>query len=227
VTSLQGLSYGDQPGGTSAAEARAAIAQPAPGLALAQGLQGAAFGTGLPADADALAALAGNPNAGAVFAPGVSGDVLGLAVLGAGLAGDADPLLITFTSLVGFQLDLDQLALTQHLVVALLDPEFDGTGFDLLQLSIQREGIDVFTASFTSAGEALTLLDDRVVDLGDIAAGVSGELELSVRLVLTSDDPGAGFRTNLIIGNVPEPATALLLGAGLCALARLGRRGRR
>ena len=204
------------PAGASTVESRAAVGEPTPSLALAAGLQSAAFGTGLPSNADALAALAGNTDVDIVLDPA---HALGLVVLGGGVASDADATSITFDSSVAFQLDLSQLSATGQLVVGLLDPELDGAGFDSLQFQILREGVAAVSETFLDVASALAYFDDQVLDLGGIADGVSGDLDLSFLLSLTSDDPGAAFRTNLIFGNVPEPATALLLGAALAALA--------
>ncbi len=53
ITLLEGSTNGTPAGGTSAVESRTSVGDPAPGLALAAGLQGVAFGTGLPSTADA------------------------------------------------------------------------------------------------------------------------------------------------------------------------------
>jgi len=145
--------------------------------------------------------------------------MLGLVVLGGGLAGDADPLSMTTYSSVSFQLDLAQLSFTGQLVVGLLDPAFDGAGFDSLEFQILREGISAVSASFLSVASALAYFDDQVLDLGGIADGVSGSLDLTFLWTLTSDDPGAGFRANLIFANAPEPWLGVLLGVAALALA--------
>jgi hypothetical protein len=179
-------------------------------------LQGAAFGTGLPSPVDAQAALAGNANATAALA---ASHALGLVVLGGGVASDANATSITFDSSVAFHLDLSQLSSSGSLVVGFLDPQLDGAGFDSLRFQILREGIAVVNETFGDTASALAYFDDQVLDLGDIASGVSGDLDLEFLLSLTSDDPGAAFRTDLIFGSVPEPAAALLLGAALAAFA--------
>jgi hypothetical protein len=207
--------------GTSAVESRAAVGSPAPGFGLAAGLQGVAFGTGLPSAADALAALVGNANVDIVLDPE---DALGLVVLGAGVAGDGDASATTFESTVAFQLDLAQVSSTGSLLVGLLDPQLDGAGFDSLAFQILREGVAVVSEAFLDTAAALAYFDDGVLDLGPIGAGVLGDLDLSFLLSVTSDDPGAAFRTSLIFGTVPEPRTALLLV--LAVILALGARGR-
>jgi hypothetical protein len=204
-------------GGSVAAEAGAVVSGPAHDLASVDHLQGAAFATGLPSTADALAALAGRANSAAAMLG--SGHALGLVALGGGVASDADATSITFESSVAFQLDLSQLSSSGSLVVGLLDPEVVGAGFDSLQFQILREGIAAVNETFLDVASALAYFDDHVLDLGAIADGVSGDLDLDFLLSLTSDDPGAAFRADLIFANVPEPELAWLLGGGLAALA--------
>jgi len=109
--------------------------------------------------------------------------------------------------------------------VGLLDAQADGAGFDALAFAITREGIPVVSETFLDVASALAYFDDRVPNLGDLAAGVTGNLDLALSLSLTSDDPGAAFRTRLLLAHVPEPGSSWLLGAGLAGLATLRRRG--
>jgi hypothetical protein len=158
VTALEARSGGSPNHGSSALESRAAVGGPAPGLALGAGLQGVAFGTGLPSGADALAALVGNADVDLVLD---AAGALALVALGGGVA--------------------------------------------------------VVSETFLDTTAALAYFDDHVLDLGGIAGGVSGDLDLAFLLSFTSDDPGAAFRTSLIFG-VPEPSGMLLLALGGLAL---------
>jgi hypothetical protein len=227
ITSLQARSAGSTPSaGPAAVETQAGVGTPAPSLFAAAGLQGAAFATGLPSQSDTQAALAGNADVAAAL--GAPSNALGLVVLGGGVDGDAGPTSITFTSEAAFSFDVSQLALTQSLFVGLLDSEDDGAGFDSLAFTILREGVVIAGEVFASLPAALAYFDDHVLNVGDLTTGVTGTLDLILRLSVTSDDPGAAFRTNLIVGAtpIPEPATALLLVAGLGTLALRSRRRR-
>ena len=71
----------------------------------------------------------------------------------------------------------------------------------------------------------IAILRDQVLVIGDVVAGVVGDLDLTFRFDLTGSEPGSAFATNFVFGVVPEPNTALLLAFGLLLLAARRRHG--
>jgi hypothetical protein len=202
-------------------ETRALINSRDLSLAEADGRAGAAFAAA--GSVDITTPMAGNPNAQAAFSETQG---IAVAVLGAGAVDEADPTSITFTSSVSYSFDLARLPLHSDavLVMALLDTIVGGSGFDLLELEILREGTAIVDETFTDLSDALAYFDDHVFALGDIRAGVTGTLDLDILLRVTTDDPGSRFAANVIFGHVPEPSTALLFSGGLLAVAARRRR---
>jgi hypothetical protein len=70
------------------------------------------------------------------------------------------------------------------------------------------------------AASALAYFDDRVLDVGDFAQWLTFDLEL------TSNDPGARFTTQLVLGGVPEPEPLSLVAIGLALLSARSRAAR-
>ena len=215
---------------TSVAESRTAVSEQAPDSDLAMGLHSAAFATALPSDADILEALAGNPNVEQNFDVGGTSDVLGLVVLGGAYSDNGSGILQTYTSNVNFQFNMTPLlGNSQDWLVGLLDPTALGVGFDTLNFQIALEGSTVIDEMFTDLGGAAAYFDDRTLNLGSWADGISDDniLDVAIEFSLTTDDLGSGFSSDLIFGNstvIPLPPSVWLFGSGLLGLIVISRR---
>jgi len=211
--------------GTSVAESRTAVSEPVPDSALVTGLQSAAFATALPSVADVQAALAGNPNVDLNFDVGGTSDTLGLVVLGGAYSDNGSGSSQTYTSRAGFVLDMTPLlGNSQDLLVGLLDPTALGLGFDTLNFQIEMGDTIVTDEVFTNLNDALAYFDDQTLNLGDWIVGLNPDnlvLDIAFMLSLTTDDLGAGFYADFILGNstaIPIPPAVWLFGSGLLGL---------
>ncbi|MGB8170927.1 MAG: PEP-CTERM sorting domain-containing protein, partial [Chthoniobacteraceae bacterium] len=210
-----------QAGSTVNAESRAIYGQAAPTLAMASGLEAAAFLTGAPLGSDVATAVAGNPNGTAVNAP------LALGVLAGGYADDGIGTAKTHTATLNFSIDLTQVNPTMPLRFGFLDPTGTGLGFDNLRLRIFKEFS--LTASldqvFTTLASAISFFNDNVVDLGAANSGVTGTLDLKMVMDYTSHTVGDSFGVDFLVA-IPEPGTGamMVLGAGMLAGLRRFRR---
>ena len=213
------------------AEARATVGQAAPSAPSEPHVL-AAFGTGLPSDADVDAALADNLNVHANFDVGGSSTVLGLGLMG----GQDDALYAETTGPFVHTLEMavDMTTLkdgSQDLLVGLLDPVAVGEGFDSLVFQIYQEGDLVVDESFTDVAAALAFFDDTTLNLGDWTEGLSADnvLDLAFVLELDVDAADSGFLTDFMFGNsilesgppVPIPAAFWLFGSAVLGLGVL------
>ena len=198
---------------TSHSQSWASVGHTAPSIPA--GLQSMAAVVGLPIITDSLAALTGNPNAHHDLnisgeGTGASSDVLAMVALGSveGSAGLSQ----TFVAITSMSIDLSQLSSQQDLYISLLDPTSIGSGFDSLRFRVTHEGSSLIDLTFTDAASALSYFNDRSLDEGVIGAGVTGTLDLSLELDLTTHTAGSGFATDMLLSNatnaagpVPEP----------------------
>lgn len=100
-----------------------------------------------------------------------------------------------------------------------VNPQATAGGFDLLTFSIVREGQTELTRSFTDFAFAQSFFDDQVVTLSPTAAGISADriLDLSFNLSVSSDTPGEGFNSSLVVlSQVPELSAIALLASAVC-----------
>jgi len=222
---------------TVTAEARTAVSQPAPDPASAVGLQSASFVTAMPEAVDVRAALSGNTAVAGDFDMGGTSDLLGLVTLGGAYPGDGSGLSQMYISNAYFQLDMTSLlGSSQDLIVGLLDPTVIGSGFDTLTFQILKQNAFLLNETFTLLDDALNYFNDQSLNFGDWTTGLgSGDtMQLEFIMYLTSDDPGAGFYSDLIFGNftpgsgvVPEPSAIWLFGSGLLGLIGVAKHKRR
>jgi hypothetical protein len=209
TTSLQSQSSAPTSGDTQAF-ARAGVGNPAFDAGDVAGIESVAYGVGSPAPADIADFFAGNPNSQPHFnlagdsIAGATSEVLGLVTLGGAYASGATGSRI-YTSSATFAIDLSLLSNPrQDLLVALLDTNVLGVGFDSLTFQIQREGVapPIVNQTFNTVAAANAFLSDNVINLGSNGVGnVSGDLNLVFSLSLTTNDPGAGFSFDLLFGN--------------------------
>jgi len=139
------------------------------------------------------------------------------------------------TSTVDFDVDVDLLANPQSILLGFLDPVT--TGFDLLRFRANVEGgaaeIDL-TWTRVQMLDAIAYFNDHVVVLGDwTGAGTGNILDMQFIFDVTSDDAGANFNTDFLVGNgtitplvIPEPSTYVLFAFGLVGLGLITRRRR-
>ncbi len=205
-----------QAGSTVNAESRAIYGQSAPDLAMASGLEAAAFLTGAPLSGDVMTAVAGNPNGTAVNSP------LALGVLAGGYAADGSGASKTHSATLTFAIDLTQVIPTMPLRFGFLDPVATGIGFDTLRLQIFKESISIFDQSFTSLATATSFFNDNVLNFGAANAGVSGNLDLGMTMTYTSHTIGDSFALDFLVA-VPEPGSLLLSALGGAFLLGLRR----
>jgi hypothetical protein len=197
-------------------EARASV-----GLAEAldlTGLEGAAFGAGMPLSQDIQAALAGNPNAIDALA-GTTALALGLLGGGSSPSGGGDS---NAYGLMTASIDLSQVSVLGSLKIAFLDPVATGDVSNV-SLSIVREGVLAYSQQFSSTQSILAFFDDGVLDLGNPLIGLSGDLDLQIQLQVFAA-PGQSFFTDFVVAVVPEPGVVALLAAPALGLALRRRR---
>ncbi len=152
---------------TSNAEASSSIGQAVTDRAQADGMQSVAFGTLLPSQADADAALVGNVNAEVAMA---GYDALALGLLGGAYSANGSEtgrvLYSRYSSWLDFNIDMTDMSNT-NLMVGLLDPLVSGTyGFDSLRFRMNIEGAWVTDITFSSLGTAISYFDDTVEVMG-------------------------------------------------------------
>jgi hypothetical protein len=206
------------------------VSQLAPTNAEAQLKEAVAFATGLPNAVDVAARLAGNPNVAATFAHPAN-QTLGLLHQGGGYAGLLGGTSRLSTSTVDFDISVLQLTNPGSILLGFLDPVT--TGFDMLRFRANKEGGAIeIDLTFMNSADAIAYFNDQVVVLGDwITTGSDNIMDLQFIFDVTSNDAGANFNTNFLVGNgtltpIPEPSTYVLFAFGLLGLVVIARRRR-
>jgi hypothetical protein len=200
--------------GTSQAQAHASVTNILPAMSAAPdaddavGIESAVFAVGAPKLSDAQSYFAGNPVSRGFFnlpddtSAGLNSDLLGLVTMG-GSYGEGTTGSRICTSSATFAIDLSSLPNPrQDLVLALLDTNAQGGGFDSMTFTVSREGSLVVNQTFATVAAANAFLNDNVLNLGSNGVGnVSGNLDLIFSLSLTTNDVGAGYSFDLLFGN--------------------------
>jgi hypothetical protein len=88
------------------------------------------------------------------------------------------------------------------LMVGLLDPQSFGSGFTSLHFTITREGAIVEDQTFATIAAATTYFNDRALDFGALKAGVTGTLDLTFFLEMTTLDNGTRYGINFLVADV-------------------------
>jgi hypothetical protein len=163
-----------------------------------------AFGNtvGLPSEGDVADELVGDSDVSLVY--GTSGNNrTPLALLELQLTRpNSDPGLATTLSVTAdYSFNLGQLQ-SGNLFVGLLDPTSSGPTFTSLHFTITREGATVEDQTFLTAAAATAYFDDHILNLGDIDTGVTGTLDLSFSLEMSSPNNGTSFNTTLLVADV-------------------------
>lgn len=209
--------------GSSTHLARATVGVPAATQLGAGAAQGAAFASGAPVASDVSAAFAGNPTAAGRFDLVSTNQRLLLASFGAGHSSGGTAGVQTSLVSLAVAIDLAQIPAGEQtrLQFALLGSSSTGAGFSSLRFTVARENLPAVDVTFVSLSAAQSYFADQILDLGALADGVTGTLDLQISLQLTTAQPGDAFATTLFVANAPIPEPAawawLLLGgaAGL------------
>jgi hypothetical protein len=157
---------------------------------------------GLPSQATVTNALDGDPIVTAAYnASGPNHTPLALLRLQLnrpdGAAGATPTLKVT----ADYSFDLGMLP-AGNLLVGLLDPASSGPAFSSLRFTIKREGATVEDQTFLTQAAATAYFDDHILYLGDIDTGVTGTLDLSFSLEMSSPNNGTSFNTTLLVADV-------------------------
>ena len=186
------------------------------------GLQAVSFATADPRSADVAAAEVGNPNT--TSAIGAGNNVFALLTLGVGYSQNGSGAPAIYRSAVDLGLVVAPFQ-SQPLKMALLNPVVTGSGFDMLQLTITKQGAVLETETFSDLAAAILFFSDHVFEFGPIDSGVPfGVANLSFTLEATVSGKGDSFRADIIAAAVPEPSTIALLSVGAFFLGSLLRR---
>jgi hypothetical protein len=207
--------------GLTTTEARAAVAKAAPEFSQTANLQAVSFSTGLPRLDDVRAAAANDPKVQAAFNLKDSPTIFGLVALGGLSSSDVNGTSFTYNASSEFMVDLSRVRNRPDLLVGLLESADTGTGFDMLKFQIFKQNKLVRNEAFDTVAKATDFFKDDVLNLGQIAAGAPGVLDLRFLMSLTTDKPDAGFREDLIFGiagTVPEPGSFALFALALLGL---------
>ncbi len=208
---------------SSHAQSRASVRGAVPAAGLAAGLEAASFVTGLPTNADALAALAGDNRVQRTF--NIAGEtpsipistVFGINTLSGGYGASAAGAAFTYSSSAAYSIDLSTTTL-DRLVVGLLDPMVAGSP-DSIRFRIEMENVNVFDTTI-HPDFGCSMFDNQLIDLGAYA-GVSGDLDIVFTLDVTASQPGAEFTTQFLFGDTqlvaPLPLEADFDGSTLVA----------
>jgi hypothetical protein len=191
-----------------------------------------------PGDAAVEAAIADHAQVAAAFADDEIGVVLNLAQIGFKGRQETDGDAATHRAELEIIPNVFEVSVLQDVMIGFMNPEFFGSGFDSLRFRASNRDETLINVSFDELDEALVYFDDRVLDLGGFGAGCTEPIPglpsfcllSSLELIFdwTSDEQGAGFGLDLIVGltPVPEPSSVLLVALGLAVLAARARRRR-
>lgn len=150
--------------------------------------------------------IAGDGPVGIVDSGQLDSDVLAVGALGGHYAINADGHSVTTSSRATLAVDTTQLqAGDQHLLIGFMNPVIDDSAFDdpdfSVRFRVEREGAPLVDRTFSDAASAHAYFDSATHDLGAIASGVDGALDLALSLEVSADRPDAGIAIDYILGN--------------------------
>ena len=145
--------------------------------------------------------LSGDPNVTAVYNSPDGKTPLALVALNIASPGLAPATTVTMSTSASFSFDVATLQ-SGKLLVGLLDPVNSGAAFTSLHFSVTREGATVEDQTFATPAAATTYFNDHVLDFGALKAGVTGTLDLTFLLEMTTLDNGARYGANFLVADV-------------------------
>jgi len=83
-------------------------------------------------------------------------------------------------------------------------------------VTVASGGTTYLNQTFASGAAAQSYFDDRAFDFGALAS--SGVLNLTVSLSVTSDDAGAGFHGDFIVGDPPAAPRPQTFAAAMASM---------
>jgi hypothetical protein len=158
-------------------------------------------GVALPIASDVTSILSGDPNVTAFYNSPDGKTPLALVALALNPPGSTPALSTSFSASASFSFDVATLQ-SGNLLVGLLDPTSSGPDFTSLHFSIAREGAIVEDQTFTTMAAATTYFNDNPLNLGAVKANVTGALDLTFLLEMTSLDNGARYNANFLVADV-------------------------
>jgi hypothetical protein len=158
----------------------------------------------LPMAGDVSSALISDPNVTAAYNASVTHSPLALLAMGLNTTNTTTPTPSLDVS-ASYSFNLEMLT-SGNLMIGLLDPTSSGPGFTSLHFTVSREGGLVEDQTFASLASALSYFDDHVLDLGAMASGVVGTLDLSIGLSMISPDNNTRFGATLLIADIGPTA---------------------
>jgi hypothetical protein len=160
-----------------------------------------AHGVALPQASDVTNNLAGDPNVAAAY-DSLDGETpLALVALALNPPGLAPTHSATYSASASLSFDVATLQ-SGKLLVGLLDPTSSGPDFSSLHFSIAREGTIVEDQTFATMAAATTYFNDNPLDLGPLKLGVTGTLDITFLLEMTTLDNGARYNASFLVADV-------------------------
>jgi hypothetical protein len=154
----------------------------------------------LPTASDITNNLFGDPNSTAAYNSPQGKTPLGLVAFNLESGNNNPTLTTTVSTSANYSIDVTTLQ-PGKLLVEFLDPVSSGT-FTSLHFSITREGSVVENQTFATVAAANTYFDDHVLDLGALKSNVTGTLDLTFLLDITTLDNGARYGADFLVADV-------------------------
>jgi hypothetical protein len=145
--------------------------------------------------------LSGDPNVTAAYNSPDGKTPLALVALNLDSPNNNPALSMTMSTSASLSFDVSTLQ-SGKLLVGLLDPTSSGPGFTSLHFSISREGEVVEAQDFVSFAAATTYFNDHVLDLGPLKTSLTGALDLTFFLEMSTLDNNTQYGINFLAADV-------------------------